>query len=61
MSFILNTNSGVLHTKPCADGETGNTPVEAGSRKHYSKYEHAIEDDDYHHDHNHPNCLGDEE
>lgn len=43
MSLILNTNSGILHLKPCADGMTGNTPVTAGSRKPYSKYEMPLE------------------
>ena len=58
MEYILNLNSGVLHEKPCADGETGQEPVKPGSRKHYSSYENAIQDEKYDHDHDHPNCLG---
>ncbi len=58
MSWILNTKTGILHTKACADGLTGNEPVASGSRKPYSNIENARRDAQYKKDHNHPDCLG---
>lgn len=34
--WILNTKTGILHTKACADGLLKYEPVAPGRRKHYS-------------------------
>ena len=57
--YILNTNSGKLHTKECGDGDTVcGAAVTAGSRKPYPKYENAIKDTTYTGDHGSDCCIG---
>ena len=55
--FILNTSTGVLHTKNCADGLNGLSPVAPGRRKHYSDIDNAKNDSSFSRKHNHPQCL----
>lgn len=55
--YVLNTNSGILHTKNCADGNTSNPPVGAGHRKHYSNLDNAREDEKYMSDHKNNECM----
>ena len=56
--YVLNTTSGILHTKECADGEAGFAAVAAGKRKHYSNYNNATNDDRYKKDHESEACIG---
>ena len=57
--YILNTNSGKLHTKECADSETTcGAAVAAGSRKPYPKYTNATNDSSYKGDHEVDCCIG---
>ena len=57
--FILNTFTGVLHTKDCADGLIGFPPVAPGRRQHYQNIENAKNDSSFSRKHVHSECLGD--
>ena len=57
--YILNTNSGTLHTKECGDSADVCGPaVDNGSKKHFSSYANAISNASYKKDHDVDCCIG---
>ena len=57
--YILNTNSGTLHTKECGmSDEVCGASVTAGSQKHYLNYNNATQSESYKKDHEAECCIG---
>lgn len=56
--YILNINTGTLHTKECGDSAQVCGPaVTAGSRKPFSSYTNATNDASYSKDHESDSCF----
>ncbi len=56
--YILNTSSGILHTKECGDGGCDVPAVQAGRRQPFTKYKNATEHASYKADHKLECCIG---